>query len=110
MRPGQGTAVRGRVLHSDPPDGEVVAEQDSIRRGSDAALGAQQLHVLDCGGEDFPLKISQLMDCRACLIAKPAGETALERVTQERAMASHGVYVVTEPGRDGVGVSGVVDG
>ncbi|PZS37957.1 MAG: hypothetical protein DLM62_16410 [Pseudonocardiales bacterium] len=102
--------MRGRVLHSDPLDDEVVAEQESIRRGSDAPLGAQKLHVLDCGGEDLPLEIIQLMDCRACLIAKPAGETALERGAQERAMPRHGVYVVTEPGRDAARIGSVVDG
>jgi hypothetical protein len=67
--PCQRVAVCGRVLDSDPPDGEVVAEQDTVRRGPGAALVAEKLHALDRGGEDLTLKIRQLMGFRSCLIA-----------------------------------------
>lgn len=65
MRPCQSTAVCGRVLDPDPPDSEVVAEQDGVRGGPGAALVAEKLHVLDRSGEYLTLKIRQLMGFRA---------------------------------------------
>jgi hypothetical protein len=108
MGPCLGTAVCGGVLDSDPPDGKVVAEQNGVR-GGPATLVAEKLHVLDRGGENFPLKIGHLMRFRACLIKEPTGETALERRTEEGAVVGHSIYVAAEPRSDVVWLDGVVD-